>query len=306
MPARVPRVSVLVLGSSGQVGRELMAALGDLELSPIGLRHEDVDISRAPDVRDAVRAVAPWIVVNAAAFTDVDGAEREPERAAAVNAEGPGHIADACRSSGATLVHLSTDYVFDGEKEGAYREDDPENPQSVYGATKLAGERAVRGRLDAHLIVRTSWVYSATGRNFVTTMLRLGRERAEIDVVADQIGSPTAAYDLALGVARVVQAASSPGFGAWGTYHYCGKGAVSWHGLATAVFEAAREHMSLKVERVRPISSEDWPSPVRRPRNSVLDCSKIERELGIPARPWREAVARTVAEIAGREDREGA
>ncbi len=280
-----------------------MDALSEVGLSRIGLGRDEVDLTRAQDLRDAVRAAAPRFVVNAAAYTDVDGAESQPELAAAVNVDGPAHLADACRKVGAGLLQISTDYVFDGEKEGAYREDDTPRPRNVYGATKLAGELAVRERLDEHLIVRTSWVYSAAGRNFVTTMMRLGKERPEIEVVADQVGSPTAAREVARAVVRVVEAASSPDFDAWGTYHYCAEGAVSWHGLAITVFEMAREHMSLRVERVRPIVSADWAAPANRPRNSVLDCSKIRAEFGISARPWREPLARTVAEIAEREGR---
>ena len=243
-------------------------------------------------------AEKPDLVINAAAYTAVDKAESEPELAFAVNRDGPAALAEACQAIGAPLIHVSTDYVFDGSKRGAYVEEDPVNPASVYGASKEAGESAIRARLPAHVIIRSSWIYAPMGQNFVRTMLRLGRERPELRVVDDQTGSPTAAEELA----RAVQGAAGAllaGGRDYGTFHFAGSGSTSWFGLAEAIFELAEGPRP----RLIPIPTSGYPTPARRPANSVLDSSKFARLYGVTARPWRDSLARCLRDIQARGTR---
>lgn len=203
----------------------------------------------------------------------MDRAETERDAAWAANCDGAAHIAASCRDMGIPLIHISTDYVFDGTKGGPYREDDPVNPLSVYGASKEAGERAVRDALREHVILRTAWVYSAHGHNFVKTMLRLAAECPALRVVADQTGAPTAAADLAAAIAHIATQIGA-GNTAWGTYHFTGAGAVTWHGFAEAIFARAERWRGPK-PRVEAIATAEYPTPARRPANSVLDCARI-------------------------------
>jgi dTDP-4-dehydrorhamnose reductase len=235
---------------------------------------------------------SPDLVINAAAYTAVDQAEQEPDAAFAINRDGPAALAEACAKIGAPLLHLSTDYVFDGMKAGPYCEDDPVNPLSVYGASKEAGERAIRARLPDHLILRSSWVYAPEGRNFVRTMLRLARECEEVRVVDDQRGSPTAAADIA-GALIAAAGRILAGGRDFGTFHFCGQGATSWHGFAQAIFEVSQGRRP----RLLAVPSSAYPTPALRPANSVLDCGKFRRSYGISARPWRESLVQCLAEI---------
>ncbi len=226
----------------------------------------------------------------------MDRAEEEQALAFAVNRNGAQNLAETAEKAGAVLVHISTDYVFDGTKEGPYTEEDAPNPINVYGASKLAGEEAVRKACRRHLIVRTSWVFSAHGRNFVKTMLRLGKAREEIAVVADQVGKPTGASELA----RVIWAMLPRAEGRWGTYHVAQPPAVSWHGFAEAIFaEARRQGIALAVRHVRAIVTKDYPTPARRPANSVLDCTKLARVFGIQLTVWRQSLVKVLGYLAG-------
>jgi dTDP-4-dehydrorhamnose reductase len=231
----------------------------------------------------------PDMVINAAAYTAVDRAESEPDAAWAANCTGPAQLAAGCREAAIPLIHISTDYVFDGSKQGPYREDDPVNPLGVYGRSKEAGDRALREALAEHVILRTAWVYSAHGHNFVKTMLRLAGERPVLRVVADQTGSPTSAADI---VVRRLAA----GEGRWGTFHFTGGGAVTWHGFAEAIFELAAPWRG-PPPRVEAITTADYPTPARRPTNSVLDCRLIADAFGIVPRPWSEALAEVIREL---------
>jgi dTDP-4-dehydrorhamnose reductase len=291
------RATVLVIGCRGQVGRELMAAQLPAGVSRIGLGHGDLDLADRDAVRRLVERCRPALIVNAAGYTAVDRAEAEPAAAFAVNADGPGHLAEAAAAAGSALIHLSTDYVFDGAKAGAYTEDDPIGPLGVYGSSKAAGEQAVRARLERHVILRTSWVFGAHGANFVRTMLRLGQERDRLQVVADQRGCPTAAADIAVaifGIAR--QLLIDRRNDAWGTCHFAGRGPTTWYGFAEAIFERAQAYWGRRPEVV-PITTADYPTPARRPACSVLDCTRFERTFALPRRPWTEqldAVLRTL------------
>ncbi|MGE0724188.1 MAG: dTDP-4-dehydrorhamnose reductase, partial [Alphaproteobacteria bacterium] len=229
-------MKVLVLGAGGQVGRELMAATWPAGWEVTGASRDEVDIADGPAVAHAIAAAAPHLVVNAGAYTAVDRAEAERERAFAVNAEAPGAIGRAAAETGAAVIHYSTDYVFDGEGDGARCEDEPVRPLGVYGASKEAGERALRAALRRHVILRTSWVFAAHGQNFVRTMLRLGAERPELRVVDDQHGCPTSAASIAAATVEIAHQIDA-GLAKWGTFHFAGRPATTWHGFAAAIFE---------------------------------------------------------------------
>jgi dTDP-4-dehydrorhamnose reductase len=283
---------VLVVGRRGQVARALSEAAWPATVEVVCRGRESLDLADPAAVIREVAAQPPDLVINAAAYTAVDQAEKEPAAAFALNRDGPAALAEACAELGAPLLHVSTDYVFDGAKEAPYLEDDPVHPLSVYGASKEAGEQAIRARLPAHLILRSAWVYASQGQNFLRTMLRLARERDEIRVVDDQLGSPTVASE----IARALVAASRrllDGGRDYGTFHFCGLGATSWHGFAAAIFELTRGPRP----RLVAIPTSAYPTPATRPANSVLDCGKFQRTYGITARPWRESLADCLATI---------
>lgn len=284
---------ILVIGRTGQLAGALAAASWPAAIALVPRGRAEIDLAQPARVAAAVAAEKPALVINAAAYTAVDKAESEPDLAFAVNRDGPAALAEACRALGAPLIHVSTDYVFDGAKRGAYVEEDPVNPVSVYGASKQAGESAIRARLPAHVILRTAWVYAPQGQNFVRTMLRLGRERPELRVVDDQTGCPTSAAELA----RAVQAAALrllAGGRDHGTFHFCGAGQTSWFGFAEAIFDLAGGPRP----RLTPIPTSGYPTPARRPANSVLDSARFARLYGVTARPWRESLARCLKDIA--------
>ena len=289
---------ILVIGRIGQIGCELARARWPDEMSVVFVERDEVDLAQAEAVRRYVADMRPDVVVNAAAYTAVDQAESQSAIAFAVNGDGPAALADACREIGAALVHFSTDYVFDGSKSGPYTEDDPINPLSVYGASKAAGDAAIRERLDCHVILRTSWVYSAIGRNFVKTMLRLGAERDRVAIVADQHGSPTAAADIARAVVDIVGAIAMGWRHGYGTFNFCGSGVTTWHGFASAIFDGASRRGLPAPRLIEPIATADYPTPAARPRNSALDCAKMARVYGLVAPPWEESLARCLDELA--------
>jgi len=278
---------LLILGANGQVGAALVARARQAGIAHAGLTRIQCDIT---DARALKQAIAPGdVVVNCAAYTAVDSAERDAEAAQRVNALGARNVASTCTAAGAPLVHISTDYVFDGESPRAAREDDPTRPLSVYGRSKHDGEIAVRECLDRHVILRTSWIFSAHGQNFVKTMLRLASQRAELRVVDDQVGGPTAADDIAQAILRLVDAAARPAFAGWGTYHFSGTPAVSWCAFARAIVPPG--------VAVQPIATADYPHPARRPLNSVLDCSRIGAVFDIAQPDWRVALRDVLAKL---------
>ncbi|MCA1925689.1 MAG: dTDP-4-dehydrorhamnose reductase [Thiobacillus sp.] len=281
---------ILLTGASGQVGWELRRTLGALG-QVVALDSRLMDLADAGAVRAAVRSIAPTIIVNPAAYTAVDTAESEPDRAHAVNAVAPGVLAEEAARLGALLVHYSTDYVFDGSGEAPWREDDATGPLNVYGATKLAGERAIAAAGCRHLIFRTSWVYGARGGNFLLTMRRLMRERPELKIVADQIGAPTWCRDLAEATAQVLVHLRDKDESRWGVYHMTNAGETSWHGFAEAILALDAFDKTMTPARLVPISSRDYPTPARRPLNSRLDNGRLEQAFGLRLRNWREALA---------------
>lgn len=285
---------VTIIGTSGQLATELRRRPWSAGL--VALPAEKVDVADAAATRALLDRQQPDLVVNASAYTAVDRAETESERAFAVNESGPRTLAEWCEQRGAALIHVSTDYVFNGQKVGAYVEDDSTAPLGVYGASKLAGEAAIRAALPRHVMLRTSWVFSAHGQNFVKTMLRLARERDELRVVGDQLGRPTGAADLADAVLRVaarIQAGST----SWGTFHFAGADATSWHGFAQAIVLEQAPHTK-REPRVTAITTADYPTPAKRPANSVLDTTRFENTFGLSPRPWRDGLHEVVQELA--------
>ena len=285
---------VLVFGGGGQVGFDLARARWPEGFALRSLDWAEADITEPAAIAAALAAERADLAVNLAAYTAVDRAESESERAWAVNCAGAENVARAASTRGVPLVHISTDYVFDGKKSSPYREEDPVNPLGQYGASKEAGERAVREAAPRHVILRTQWVYGVAGANFVKTMLRLGRERDVVRVVADQWGGPTAAADLARAIVAIAERIAV-GSAAWGTYHYAGAGAVSWHGFAEAIFDLAAPYLGRR-PRLERVATADYPTPARRPLNSVLDCEKIRRDFGITPRPWRQSLEAMLGE----------
>ena len=281
---------ILVTGGTGQVAAELAARAAD-QVARVGRPEFDFD---QPDTIAAVfDQVRPTLVVNAAAWTAVDAAEKEAAAALRANRDGPAELARLCAGVGIPLIHISTDYVFDGLKGAPYIETDPTCPTGVYGSSKLAGEQAVLG-YDRAVVLRTSWVYAAVGKNFVRTMLGAAQKTNTLKVVADQQGCPTNAGDLAdaiLAVAARIAAGWRPEFA--GVFHACGTGSTTWHGLAMAAFEEAARH-GRPLPTVTPIATADWPTPAKRPPDSRLDCTKLARVFDVRLPDWRPTLARTV------------
>ncbi len=286
-----------IIGSNGQLGWELVRQGEARGLKILALDYPEIDIGELASIDSRIESRKIDLIINAAAYTAVDQAESEPEAAFAVNREGPAHLADRCRKRNIPLIHVSTDYVFDGTKSGAYIEEDPVSPLGVYGESKAAGEAEVRKRLPEHVILRTAWLCGVHGHNFIKTMLRMGREKDTLRVVSDQFGCPTFATDLAEAILEVVRQAEKSESVKWGTYHYCGAGKTSWHGFAETIFEIAGQYEKFTVKEIVPITTAEYPTPVKRPANSVLDCSKIERHFGIRPRPWRESLREMIKQL---------
>lgn len=297
MPDAKP-MTVLQFGETGQVARELLRRAG------AGCRILSFGRGRAdftdPDAAAAiVRAAVPCdAVINAVAYTAVDKAETEQAIAMAVNGEAVGRLAQACAGRGIPLIHLSTDYVFNGQSAVPYREDDPLDPVNAYGRSKLAGENLVREALPQHVILRTSWVYSPFGANFLKTMLRLGMDREELRVVNDQIGAPTAAADIADAIHAILQRLRTrPAAGLFGTFHYAAGGRASWYDFAGAILAEGRKFFPVKA-KLEAIATSQYPTPAARPRNSLLDCGKIESLYDIRQAPWENGMRDVIARLA--------
>lgn len=293
--------NLLIVGA-GQLGTELARLSWPVGVTVVQHDQDSLDITDHAAVQALVGGLRPFLVINAAAYTAVDKAEGDVDTAFAVNRDGPAHLAEACAATGAALVHVSTDYVFDGSKPEPYAETDPVAPLGVYGLSKEAGEQAVRDRLSRAIILRTSWVFSAHGHNFAKTMLRLAAERDELRVVADQHGCPTAAADLAQAIQIAAhECLTRPdGETLWGTYHFCGTGPTTWHGFAEAIIDK-QAAISGRRPVVRPIATEDFPTPARRPANSVLDTTKFARAFGHVPRSWRDGLSEVLAELDPRQ-----
>ena len=291
---------ILLFGANGQLGHEMVRATAARGVPLVALARTEADIADAAAVGGAIARHDPALVVNAAAYTKVDLAETEIEAARQGNEAGPARLGEACNAAGIPLVHISTDYVFDGTKPTAYVETDPVSPASSYGSSKEAGERAVRAATTRHVILRTSWVYGEFGHNFLKTVLRLAATRDELRMVADQRGCPTSTLDLAEAVLSIAPRLIA-GEDVWGTYHFAGSGVTTWHGFASRIV-AAQVPLTGRSPRVTPITTAEYPLPARRPANSELDCGLFARTFGIRARPWTEEtdrIARTLSAQVG-------
>jgi dTDP-4-dehydrorhamnose reductase len=282
---------LLVTGAGGMVGAEIARQAQESAIDCAAFTHHELDITDANAVATAIRDAAPSIVINAAAYTAVDKAEENESQAMLVNKTGAANLASAANDIGAGVIHISTDYVFDGEANEAYRPGDATNPINAYGRTKLAGEVAVSSACARHLIVRTSWVYSHDGHNFVRTMLRLAEARNEISVVDDQQGAPTSAADLASALLKAAHSMLDRPVA--GTFHFTNAGVTTWYGFANAILEMR----GLSNIKVRPISTAEFPTPAKRPAWSVLDCTTFEKEFDVTPRTWRSALRETLNRI---------
>ena len=297
-------MKALLLGANGQVGQELLRALAPLGqvvattrsgVLPNGKACEVADFNQPDSLAVLLQRIRPDVVVNAAAYTAVDRAEEDQEAAWRANADSPGVLARWCAQEKVPLVHYSTDYVFDGQGQRPYREDDATAPLGVYGASKLAGEEAIRAAGGRHLIFRTAWVYASHGQNFLRTMLRVGAEREELKVVADQIGTPTPAALIADATAQAIQHPAELS----GTWHLTANGETSWHGFAAAIFAGAQARgLIARAPKVLPITTAEYPTKAKRPAYSRLDTGRLQADLGIVLPDWQEGLARVMDELA--------
>jgi dTDP-4-dehydrorhamnose reductase len=286
---------IALFGAGGQLGQETVRMAARRGVALQAFDRAGADILDRDAVRRVLDAAQPRLIVNTAAYTAVDKAESDYAAALAGNATGPALLAAEAEARGLPFVHFSTDYVFDGAKDGAYVEDDPVAPVGAYGRSKAEGEARVREACSRHVIIRTSWVYGVFGSNFLKTMLRLAREREELRVVADQRGCPTATADLAEAILAVDRACAK-GAGCWGTWHFAGEGVTTWHGFATEIVAAAAPRLGKK-PTVTPITTRDYPTPARRPANSELDSKLFAAIFGYRAQPWPERTRDVVREL---------
>ncbi len=285
-------MKVLVAGANGQLGSEVVRLLQGTGHELLLPGRSSLDFLQPPQVADYVRRKRPDVVINCAAYTQVDQAESEPDLAHTINRDAAGSLAQALAVTGGRLLHVSTDFVFDGEQTQAYSETDMPNPLSVYGRSKLAGEQAVQQALPDAIVLRTAWVYASHGHNFVKTMLRLAGEGKALRVVADQRGTPTWAADIAAVILRLVDSDAA------GLFHYTNVGSTSWHGLACAILEEAQAiGYGIKTREVEPIATSGYPTPARRPAYSVLDTSKITKQLSLSIPDWRESLRNMLEEL---------
>jgi len=294
---------LLIAGWQGQIARGLVEAAPacpDVKACAVG--RAALNICEARSIERALAQIEPTIVINSAAYTAVDKAESDAERAFALNRDGARMLAEAAARRAIPIIHISTDYVYGGRKSGAYLEDDPTEPATVFGRSKLEGEVAVREANPRHVILRTSWVFSPTGRNFVKTMLAQAAEQERVRVVDDQHGSPTYAPHLVAAILELArqlsgkQSDEAPANGPWGVYHAAGAGSTTWRGFAEEVFRRSAEHGG-PCAQVEPIPSSDYPTPAQRPANSQLDCAKLERTFGLRLPAWQDGVAACVERL---------
>jgi len=289
---------VLVVGYQGMLAQELLPCLQANGHTVINKGLPEIDICDSRAVQCMIDAASPDLVANAAAYTAVDQAEASQEIAFSVNRDGAKHLAQHCREAGVPLIHISTDYVFDGTQTRPYRVEDPTSPLGVYGRSKWEGEEAIRQCHDQHIIVRTAWLHSIFGSNFVKTMLRLANARKDLRVVSDQYGCPTWAKDLARAIVTICnRIGEGDELVEWGTYHFCGAGETTWYDFAKVVIDEGRKYAPLIVEQIEPVPTIAYPTPAQRPQYSVLDCSKISNSFGIQPPYWESSVRHCVEEL---------
>ena len=288
-------MKILVLGCKGQLGRCLKDQLINIEHEVIFTSREKIDIADFEQTRNQILKISPDLVINATAYTAVDLAEEDQETANLINHLAVKNIADICYQGSCWLIHLSTDYVFDGNSNVPYKENDKTCPQSIYGETKLNGELAIQASDCKFIIIRTAWVFSEYGSNFLKTILRLGRDHNELNIVGDQIGCPTYAQDIARSVVEIVPKLNSREYN--GIYHYCGDQPCSWFEFANAIFDRAMSN-NLKIpSKVNSIETSTYPTAAKRPAYSVLNCSKIEKNFGVHASNWHDGIAQVISKL---------
>ena len=287
-------MKILITGQHGQVSRELQRRLQDLG-ALIVLGRDQLDLANPSQIRQQIRAHRPDLIINAAAHTAVDQAESEPDVAFAINAIAPGILAEEAKALGIPLIHYSTDYVFDGSKPAPYTEADTPNPLGVYGQSKLAGEQAIAAVGGEHLILRTSWVYSSHGKNFLLTMQRLLQEKPQMRIVADQIGAPTWAGSIASSTRTLIERWQAGEPGEWGVYHLTAGGETSWFGFAQAIGEHLRQQGKACAD-LEPIPSSAYPTPAKRPLNSRLDCTRLQQQWHVSQPHWQDALRECLAQ----------
>lgn len=291
-------MKILITGAQGQVGKELTHIANEKGFDVIAASRAELDITNSLQVDEYVAHCQPNIVINAAAHTAVDKAEDEQDLAFAINRDGSENLALACSNQNIPLLSISTDYVFDGSKAEPYSEEDAVSPLGVYGESKWQGEEAIRKNLNEYIILRVAWVFGAQGNNFVKTMLRLGQDRDELNVVADQFGGPSPAKNIAQTLIKLVEQYQKNNSLAWGTYHYCGKDKTTWYGFATEIFNQAFELGLLKKKiKVNPITTAEYPTAAERPSNSMLDCTKLKTTFGIDMPEWKEGLKQVLLEL---------
>jgi len=290
-------MKILITGAGGQLGREL---INQGKLKGFSVQAPSEDDMNITDLEKIDRCMAfhqPEVVINAAAYTQVDKAESEAALAFAVNTTGSANLARMCAKNKIPLVHISTDYVFDGQKGTSYLETDTISPVGVYGRSKAEGEIEIRSHLKEHIILRTSWLYGIHGHNFAKTILKLATTKPKIRVVADQYGSPTNAADLAQTILIISDRMQFNNDVDWGTYHYCGQGVISWYNFAEKIVGLARLYADVKTTRIEPIATADYPTRALRPIYSALDCSRIQKHFGINPKPWQKSLEITIKEL---------
>lgn len=288
-------MKILVLGCKGQLGRCLNDQLKSTDHEVIYTSREQIDIAEFEVTKNQILKASPDLIINATAYTAVDKAEEDQKTANLINHLAVKNIADICNQLGCWLIHVSTDYVFDGNSKFPYREDDQTNPQGAYGETKLKGELAIQASGCKHIILRTAWVFSEYGNNFLKTILRLGAERDELSIVGDQIGCPTYAQDIARSVVEIAPQLNSREYN--GIYHYCGDQPCSWYDFANAIFDQAMTN-NLKIPSiVNSIETTAYPTPAKRPAFSVLNCAKIENDFGVHASNWYGGIGQVISKL---------
>lgn len=287
-------MKIFLTGSAGQVGQEI-EQLGQIQgFEIIGKSRQALDITKETAVSTMLQQTKPNFVVNAAAYTAVEKAESESSLAFAVNREGPRHLAKICANLKIPLIHISTDYVFDGRATTSYQETDTANPINIYGRSKWEGEQTIRQQWDQHIILRTSWVFGRYGQNFLKTMLKLAKTHKTLRIIDDIYGCPTEASDIATTILQIIHQFIANLELPWGTYHYCGNDQTNWYGFAKTIFKVAAEHQKITIPQLDPIEAKDYPSQLERPMNTPLSCQKIQTQLNIAPSSWQEGVQRVI------------
>lgn len=291
-------MKILITGSNGQVGTELIKAFACTDHEVIASTRGELDCTNLRGVNGFLSAIRPDLIINAAAYTAVDKAEDEIQLAEAINADFVGELAIYCKLRNIPLIHLSTDYVFDGFKQSAYSETDSPKPQGVYAKSKFNGEQFITSNINEYIILRVSWVFGVYGTNFVKTIINLASSREELNIVADQVGRPTAARDIARVLYEIVEKINNTDFNQWGIYHYAGQGDTNWYEFARTFIDMVKsKNTHLNWAKLNPITSEQYPVKAKRPKNSVLDTYRIEQELGIECHDWQRYLPEVIESI---------